>query len=107
MFRATPQARALISYLTTPQAQAIWVKRGGALSPNKDIAPDSFPDQLAGQENQIMASAKIVRFGAGDLMPAAMTDAFYKGVLDYVQNPGDLDSILANLDKAQADSYKR
>jgi len=107
MFRDTPQARALISYLTTPQAQAIWVKRGGALSPNKDVAPDSFPDQLAGQENQIMASAKIVRFGAGDLMPAAMTDAFYKGVLDYVQNPGDLDSILANLDKAQADSYKR
>ena len=107
MLRDTPQARALITYLTTPQAQALWVKRGGALSPNKSVPADAFPDQLAGQENQIMSSAKTVRFGAGDLMPAAMTDAFYKAVLDYVQNPGSLDTILAGLDKAQADAYKR
>jgi alpha-glucoside transport system substrate-binding protein len=107
MFHDTPQARALIKYLTTPEAQAIWVKRGGALSPNKRVASDSFPDQLVGQEAQILSSAKTVRFGAGDLMPDAMTSAFYKAVLDFVQNPSNLDSILANLDKVQADAYKR
>jgi alpha-glucoside transport system substrate-binding protein len=107
MFRDTPQARALISYLSTPEAQAIWVKRGGALSPNKQLAQSAYPDQIAGQEAAILSSAKTVRFSAGDLMPQAMTEAFYKGVLDYVQNPGNLDSILVNLDKVQADAYKR
>ncbi len=107
MFRDTPQARELIKYLTTPQAQGIWVKRGGALSPNKQLPQDSYPDQLAAKEGQIMTSATTARFSAGDLMPQAMTNAFYKAVLDYVQNPGDLDSILANLDKVQADAYKQ
>ncbi|HTE87001.1 MAG TPA: ABC transporter substrate-binding protein [Dehalococcoidia bacterium] len=107
MFRDTPQSRALIKYLTTPEAQAIWVKRGGALSPNKQLPPSAYPDQIAGQEAQLLTSAKTARFSAGDLMPQAMTDAFYKAVLDYVQNPGSLDTILANLDKVQADAYRR
>jgi alpha-glucoside transport system substrate-binding protein len=106
MFHDTPQSRALIKYLTTPQAQAIWVQRGGALSPNKQLPQSAYPDQIASKEGQIMDSAKIARFSAGDLMPQAMTDAFYKAVLDYIQNPGNLDSILANLDKVQADAYK-
>jgi alpha-glucoside transport system substrate-binding protein len=107
MFRDTPQSRALIKYLTTPEAQAIWVKRGGALSPNKQLSASAYPDQIAAQQAQLLTAAKVVRFSAGDLMPQAMTDAFYKAVLDYVQNPGSLDSILANLDKVQADAYKR
>jgi alpha-glucoside transport system substrate-binding protein len=106
MFRDTPQSRALIRYLATPEAQAIWVKRGGALSPNKQVPLSAYPDQIARQEAQLLTSAKTARFSAGDLMPQAMTDAFYKAVLDYVQNPGNLDSILANLDKVQADAYK-
>jgi alpha-glucoside transport system substrate-binding protein len=106
MFQDTPQSRALIRYLATPEAQAIWVKRGGALSPNKQVPASAYPDQIASQEAQLLTSAKTARFSAGDLMPQAMTDAFYKAVLDYVQNPGSLDSILANLDKVQADAYK-
>ncbi|MBM2811464.1 MAG: extracellular solute-binding protein family 1, partial [Chloroflexi bacterium] len=44
MFRDTPQARALMQYLVTPEAQSIWVKRGGAISPNKRISLDDYPD---------------------------------------------------------------
>src|SRR5258708_1623707 len=33
MFKDTPQARALLRYLATPEAHAIWVTRGGKLSP--------------------------------------------------------------------------
>jgi hypothetical protein len=39
-------------------------------------------------------------------MPEAMNAAFFKAALDFVNNPGNLDSILANLDKVQADAYK-
>jgi len=107
MFKDSPQARALIKYLTTPAAQAIWVKRGGALSPNSKVAAEIYPDKLSQQQAQIITSAKTVRFDASDLMPEAMNNAFWKAILDFVQNPGGLDGILANLDSVQADAYKK
>lgn len=106
MFKDTPQSRALIKYLTTPEAQAIWVKRGGALSPNKMVPLDVYPDPLSKQSAQILTNAKIVRFDASDLMPDAMNKAFWSAILNYVQNPGNLDSILSNLDSVQKDAYK-
>ncbi len=105
MFKDTPQARALIKYLTTPEAQSIWVKRGGALSPNKKVSLDVYPDQIAKQEAQTITSAKTVRFSADDLMPDTMSAAFFKAVLEYMQNPNNLDSILANLDKVRMSAY--
>ncbi len=107
MFKDTPQARALIKYLATPEAQSIWVKRGGALSANKLVSPDIYPDQLAQEQAQIVTTTKTAKFDASDLMPDAMSTAEYKAILDYIQNPGSLDSILANLDKVQADAYKQ
>ena len=107
MFKDTPQSRALIKYLTTPEAQAIWVRRGGALSPNKSVPMDAYPDALARQSAQALTGAKIVRFDASDLMPEAMNAAFWRATLDYVNNPENLDSILANLDRVQAEAYRR
>ena len=54
----------------------------------------------------LMNGPQLVRFDASDLMPEAMNSAFFKGILDYVNNPSSLDSVLANLDKVQADAYK-
>ena len=105
MFRDTPQARALMKYLTTPEAQSIWVKRGGAISPNKLVSLDDYPDQLSKESAQVLTGAKTVRFDASDLMPEAMNSAFWKGILDYVNNPDALDSVLINLDNVQAQAY--
>jgi alpha-glucoside transport system substrate-binding protein len=106
MFKDTPQSRALINYLTSPQAQAIWVKRGGALSPDRAVGVDQYPDPISKQLAQALISAKTVRFDASDQMPDAMNTAFLKGILDFVQNPGNLDQILASLDRTRADAYK-
>jgi alpha-glucoside transport system substrate-binding protein len=104
MFKDTPQSRALMKYLTTPAAQAIWVKRGGALSANKQVT--DYPDKISADSAKALTSAGVFRFDASDLMPEAMNAAFWKAVLDYVNDPSKLDSLLANLDKVQADSYK-
>ncbi|HLQ31937.1 MAG TPA: ABC transporter substrate-binding protein [Chloroflexota bacterium] len=105
MFKDTPQARALIKYLTTPEAQAIWVKRGGALSPNKQVAGGDYPDDISKNLAQTLTSAKTPRFSAGDMMPDAMTKAFYQGILNYVQKPDQLDSILMTLDNTRRTAY--
>lgn len=104
MFKDTPQARALIKYLTTPEAQSVWVKRGGALSPNKQVT--AYPDKISTDSAKIITSAKVVRFDASDLMPNEMNNEFWKAILDYVNNPGNLDTILKHLDDVQARAYK-
>ncbi len=107
MYKDTPQARAFIKYITSPEAQAIWVARGGKLGANKRVPAAAYPDALSKTAGQLIANAKAVRFDASDLMPDAMNTAFWKATLDYVQNPGNLDSILANLDSVQKDAYKK
>lgn len=107
MFRDTPQARALMQWLVTPEAQAIWVRRGGALSPNRKMNPESYPDALSRNTGHLMTSAGIVRFDGSDLMPEAVNNAFWKATLDYVQNPTALDGILQRLDRIATDAYPK
>lgn len=106
MLKDTPQARKLIQYLTTPEAQAIWVKRGGKLSPNKSFDLANYPDDITKAVAQVMTGAKIFDFDAGDLMPADMRNAYWAAVLAFVADQSKLDSILAHLDEVQATAYK-
>jgi len=105
MFNDTPQARSLVQWLLTPEAQQIWVERGGFISMNKNVPADAYPDETSKRSAEILAGASSAKFDASDLMPNAMNQAFFEAVVAYVQNPGDLDSILANLDNVQADAY--
>ena len=105
MFNDTPQAQSLIQYMLTPEAQEIWVKRGGFISANKNVPTESYPDATSKKSAEILANAQNFRFDGSDLMPNAMNKAFFQAVTKFVQNPGDLDSILANLDQVQADAY--
>lgn len=106
MFHDTPQARALMRYLVSADAQAIWVKRGGALSANKGVGLDDYPDVLSRRAAELLVHAPVARFGAGDMMPPEMTAAFYKGTLDYVSHPDQLRSILGRLEAVARDAYK-
>ena len=45
------------------------------------------------------------RFDASDLMPEAMNNAFWSATLEYTQNPGNLDSILNDLDSVRETAY--
>jgi alpha-glucoside transport system substrate-binding protein len=106
MFKDTPQARKLIQYLTTAQAQDIWVKRGGKLAVNKQVSLSDYPDTLSKESAQIIVNTAIAKYDATDNMPADMRAAAWTGLLNYVSNQNNLDSILATLDKVQATAYK-
>jgi alpha-glucoside transport system substrate-binding protein len=103
MFKDTEEAKSLMKYLVTAEAQDIWVKLGGALSANKNAA--SYPDDIAKRSAELLTNAKSFAFDASDLMPTAMNQAFWTAILDYTKDPGKLDTILADLDKVQTDSY--
>lgn len=103
MFNDTPQARALMRYLLTPEAQSIWVSRGGALSVNRRVT--DYPDDISRRAAEVLSSADRFRFDASDLMPDAMTTAFLQATIDYTRNPGNLDAILESLDRVRATAY--
>jgi alpha-glucoside transport system substrate-binding protein len=95
MFNDTPQARSLMKYLATPEAQSIWVGAGGAMSANKKVT--NYPTDVLKKAAEALTSAKIFRFDAGDAMPSAMNTAFFQKAAEYVQHPENLDQILTEL----------
>jgi alpha-glucoside transport system substrate-binding protein len=105
MFNDTDAAKQLMAYLVSADAQEAWVKTGGVLSANNNVPTDAYPDESTKLAAEILSSAEVVRYDASDLMPAAMNDAFFKGIGDYLQAPDQLDSILQGLDDAQASAY--
>jgi Bacterial extracellular solute-binding protein len=105
MFNDTPQARSLMRYLVTPEAQQIWVEIGGAISPSSAVPVDAYPDETSQRFAEILNDAEVVRFDASDKMPDQMNQAFWSAVLDAVQDPNNLDGILEELDGIQEEAY--
>lgn len=105
LFNDTDEAQQLMEYLVTPEAQQIWVERGGALSANQEVPLDAYPDESSRRSAEVLTGAEEVRFDGSDMMPAEMNRAFFDGVLQYMQNPDDLDSVLENLDGVQETAY--
>lgn len=102
----TPQAVQLLKYLSTAQAQDIWVKRGGGkIAINKQVSLSDYPDPIAKSLAQVVVDTRIGRYDAGDLMPSDMRNAYWSAILQFAQNQGQLDSILAHLDSVQQTAY--
>ena len=95
----------LVKYLATANAQEIWVKRGGFTSVNKSVPLSAYPDPVAKASAQMLTSASTYRFGADDLMPSQVENAFWKATLNYIQNPGQLDSILSSMESTASSAY--
>jgi alpha-glucoside transport system substrate-binding protein len=104
MVRDTPQAREFIRYLVTPEAQTVWVKRGGALSGNLRVS--AYPDELAAREASLLSGASHFRFDASDSMPDELNAGFWQAILDFTRDQDRLDAILAHLDSVAAAAYR-
>lgn len=102
MYNDTPAARKLMQYVVTAQAQQIWVNDGGTLAANKQV---TYNDPISKAAFAVVQGAKNLEVTAGDFVPSDMQAAFWKSMLDYVNNPGSLDSILSHLDQVQKSAY--
>lgn len=105
VFNDTPQSRAVAQWLVRAEAQQIWAERGGYLAPNREVDPAVYPDQITAQIAEMLTQADAVRFDASDLMPNAVNDAFWSGIVEFVNNPDALDSILESIESAAEAAY--
>ena len=104
LFSDKAAAKDLLKYLVTAEAQQIWADRGGFVSANTKVT--TYPDAVGQKSADAIKNASVFRFDGGDLMPATMKAAFFTAMVNYAENPGELDSILASLDEVQATAYE-
>ena len=101
MFQPGENARKLMAYLAGDKGQAVWPARGSAFSADKTLLDkDVYRDPVSTKIARTLSVSSLC-FDASDLMPAKMSDAFNRAVLDYLADPSRLDALLANLDKVR------
>jgi alpha-glucoside transport system substrate-binding protein len=105
MFNDTPQARAFIEYFASTEAQTLLVETGSYLSPNRNIALDAYPSPFTQRAAEVLSSADTVYYTGFGLMPQAIVDAFLGGILRYVQDPSQLDTILSDIEAVRQQTY--
>jgi alpha-glucoside transport system substrate-binding protein len=106
MFKDSPASRALVRYLATPEAAEIWARQGGFSSPNKNLDPTVYPDDITRTTASALAQAQTFRFDLSDLQPSEFGgDAMFTDLQDFFKNQ-DVDATAAKLEKDAAAAYK-
>ena len=101
-FNDDPATQSLMKYLASAGAQQIWVSRGGFASPNSNVSLQAYPDEIASKAAEQLTTANFFRFDLDDLLGGGEQAAVWSALLDYIQSPADLDSILENLEAVVA-----
>ncbi|MBK3624533.1 carbohydrate ABC transporter substrate-binding protein [Streptomyces sp. MBT49] len=102
---------ALLEYLATPQAAAVWAEAGGFLSPNKKLDPATYGDDVTRTTAEsLIAAGDSVRFDMSDQAPAAFGGTKgageWKVLQDFLRDPSDPKTTAAQLETAAAKAYK-
>ena len=77
-------AHALVEYIKTPEANEIWMSKGGFLTPHKGVDTSKFVDEATKKMNDVLLAATTFRFDGSDLMPGGVgAGSFWTGMVDY------------------------
>jgi len=97
-FNSNPSTCSLMSWLESAQAQQVWVARGGFHSVNNKVSLSSYPNSVEKAVAQQLQNANPFRFSLDDAIGGALEQTWFTGIGEYLANPGQLDSILANIE---------
>ncbi|MGW0804959.1 ABC transporter substrate-binding protein [Nonomuraea sp. NPDC002799] len=107
----SPGAMALLQFLASKEGGEIWAKLPGYLSPNKNVSPDNYPDELTKQLGQTIVSAgDTVRYDMSDLAPSAFGGTDGKGewkvLQDFLRDPSDVKGAQTKLEDEAKKAWK-
>jgi ABC-type glycerol-3-phosphate transport system substrate-binding protein len=109
-FTDSPAVQAFVKYLATAKAHEIWAKRGGFASPNKNLDPAVYPDDITRKTASALAEAETFRFDMSDLAPADFGGTpgagEWKILQDFLKDPKDIEGTQAALEKAAKKAFK-
>jgi alpha-glucoside transport system substrate-binding protein len=105
----TEAGKALIEYLATPEAAAVWAAEGGFISPNENLDLETYPDEISQNLASEVVDTEVFRFDMSDLAPAAFGGTPGQGswalLQDFLRDPGNVDAITEQLEAAATQAY--
>jgi len=105
-FADRPEVAQLVEWMAGQEGNTLWASAptGAVVSPNMNVDLSVYSPIAAIDANQV-ANASAFVFDGSDLMPSAVGEAFGIALQDFIANPDDLDSILADLEDTAAANY--
>lgn len=102
-FTDNPLASELMRFLAGKDAQQTWpgLPQSSAYSVNRQVLTSGVYADPVRQRIASTLSGDELCLDASDVMPAEMSDAFYRGVLQYLADPASLDDVLSGLEKVR------
>jgi alpha-glucoside transport system substrate-binding protein len=109
LFKDSPAAEALMSYLASAPAAGIWAAKGGFLSANRQLDPGRYPDEVSRQLGAAVATSSSVVFDMSDQTPQAFGGQAgadeWTILTDFIGDPGDPAGTAARLEAAAVRDY--
>jgi alpha-glucoside transport system substrate-binding protein len=100
-FENNEDVKALMDYLSSPEAGTIWVSTGAIVSPNKGVDLSAYPNELVKKEAQQVREAEVFRFDGSDLLPGALGTEWPTVLQGVIKSPNNIDKLLEDF-QAQA-----
>ncbi len=106
-----PSAQRFAEFLTTPEAAEVWASAGGFISPNQNLDPSVYPDDITREiATAVVEAGEDVRFDMSDLVPpefgGTSGQGLWKLFQDFVKNPDDIDGVTQQLEQAASQAYE-
>ena len=95
-----PEVQKFLAFLADgSKSTASWIKAGGALFPHKNQDVTLYKSKIDQELVKAILEAQAARFDASDSMPAAVNNAFWRGITDYTTG-ASIDQAAADIDAA-------
>jgi len=109
LMRRSAAGDALIRFLASPRAAAIWAARGGFVSPNINLGLSVYPDAVTRSiASSVLESGSSFRFSLSDLTPAGFGGTEGRGMRKILQQfllRRDVAATAARLEQAAREAY--
>jgi alpha-glucoside transport system substrate-binding protein len=109
LMRRSPAGDALIRYLASPQAAAVWAAHGGFVSPNINLDLSVYPDPISRSiARSLLEAGSNFRFSLSDLAPASFGGTEGRGMRKILQEfllNRDVNETAARLERAARRAY--
>ncbi|HEU5372298.1 MAG TPA: ABC transporter substrate-binding protein [Gaiellaceae bacterium] len=106
MTKDTPEARALVDYLATPEAATTWVKQAtNVLSPNRKVAADAYAEPALRGLAQSLTAANVFRYSLSDVQGAKVKKVLGVQLVRYLQGKDTIGDVTSRLMIAAGEQY--
>jgi alpha-glucoside transport system substrate-binding protein len=100
-FNNNPATCSFLNYIASAEAQQVWVERGGFTSVNDQVSLDAYPNPVARAQAEQLLESDTFRFDMDDAIGGAAQQAIFSGIIQYLQSPDQLASLLEGIEAAR------